>query len=349
MKKYFAFEKLREFDQHKMVNFLFNSRDRLKGFIAIHRGNTVKPAFGATRIWNYTSEVDGLEEALKLSKLMSAKAALAGLEYGGAKAVIINPQGIFNRKNMLRSYSHYVNYLNGHFITGADVGVNMDDLKVMESESPYMVGLKSDPVKFTALGAFYGIQVCLKEVYGTEDLAGRTFAIKGLGKTGMALLKLIYKIAGKIFVADIDDNQVTRIKREFPNAIVVNYNQIHKQKVDVYSPCALSNSINLRNISDLKCKIIAGIANIQLENSAIGELLHKFGILYAPDYVLNAGGLITVVDEYENKDSMEARVTAKVARIKDTLKTIIDKSKRRNMATNLIADQMAEKIYNKIQ
>ena len=344
----FSFETLKEFDNHRLVTFLYNPAMGLTGFIAIHRGGLVRPAFGATRIWRYSSELEALKDTLKLSRMMSYKSALAGLQYGGAKAVLLSfPNTPKKRKLLLKSYAHRVNYLSGHFITGADVGVNDDDLKVMASESQYMVGLKSDPVKFTSLGVFYSIQACLKEVFGSEDIVGRTFAIQGLGKTGMGILRLLYKDAKKIFVSDIDRKQVRRAKADFPKIEVVKPSEIDKLEVDLFSPCALSNAINFNNISRLRCKIIVGSANSQLEDNKVGELLYKLGILYGPDYVVNAGGLITVVDEYENGNSHQSRASKRVGKIKGTLKAIISQSKKSNKATNLVADEMAEKIISK--
>lgn len=345
----FNFESLEDFDNHKLIIFVREAKINLKGFIAIHRGGSSRPAFGATRIWNYSNELAALKDALQLSKIMSYKSALANLNYGGAKAVLIHSDKISKtRKNLLlKEYVHRVNYLNGHFITGADVGVNEDDVKMMSSESPYIVGVKSDPVKYTALGVYYSIQSCLKEIFGSESLSARTFAIQGLGKTGMSLLKLIYADSKKIFVTDIDFIKIKRAKRHFPKIKVVNFSQIDKQAADVFMPCALSNVLNLENISNLRFKIIAGSANVQLQNTQIGELLYKKEILYAPDYVVNAGGLIAVVDEFEHHNFNEERVMRRVKNIKNTLEIIILKSKKKHKATNLVADEMAEKIFNK--
>lgn len=345
----FSFESLEDFDNHRQITFLKDNAG-LKGFIVIHRGGTTRPAFGATRLWSYPIELDALKEALKLSRMMSYKSAMANLNYGGAKAVLINDGKISGKKRskLLKHYSQRVNYLSGHFITGADVGIDDRDLKSMSEESPYIVGLKSDPVKYTASGVYYSIQVCLREIFGEDSLKGRTFAIQGLGKTGMALLKLIYPQAKKIYATDIDSSKVRSAKRYFPKVEVVDFSQIDKLPVDVFCPCALGNAVNLDNVSSLRCKMIVGSANLQLENSQIGELLHKLGILYAPDYVVNAGGLIAVVDEFENKDSDEKRVTKKVEGIRNSLKSIIGRSKKENRATNLVADEMSEKIFNKI-
>lgn len=344
----FDFEELEEFDNHKLVTFLYNPAGNLRGFIAIHRGGLKLPAFGATRIWKYSNEADALKDALRLSRMMSYKSSLAGLKYGGAKAVIFDSCSSKKDRNlMVKTYARQVNFLDGHFITGADVGVSGHDLKIMLSESKFMVGGKSDPVRFTVLGVLYGIQVCLGEIFGNSNVWGRTFAFQGVGKTGLGLLRLIYHEAKKIYVADIDRKTIKHIKENFPKVDVVPVSEIHKQKVDVFSPCALSHEVNYKNVSAFNCKIVAGSANNQLEKTEVGELLYKLGILYAPDYVINAGGLITVVDEYENGDTDEKRVQKKVAQIKKTMKAIIAKAKRFHRATNVVADEMAEKIFCK--
>lgn len=344
----FDFEELEEFDNHKLVTFLYNPSGNLRGFIAIHRGGLKLPAFGATRIWKYSNESDALKDALRLSRMMSYKSALAGLKYGGAKAVVFDSCSLkADRDLMVKTYAQQVNFLDGHFITGADVGVSEHDLKIMLGESKFMVGGKSDPVKFTALGVLYAVQVCLKEIFGDSTVVGRTFAIQGVGKTGLGLLKLIYHEAKKIYVADIDRKTIKRLKEDFPRVEVVPVSEIYKQKVDVFSPCALSHEVNYKNVSAFDCKIVAGSANNQLEKKEVGELLYKLGILYAPDYVINAGGLITVVDEYENGNTDEKRVERKVAQIKKTMKAIIREAKKTHRATNLVADEMAEKIFCK--
>jgi len=358
----FSYGKLKEYDNHKAIVSFFEPKSQLKAFVAIHRGGLFLPSFGATRIWKYSVELDAIKDSLRLSRGMSYKSALAGLPYGGAKAVICLPSQHMNlseRNTLIKTYAKYTNYLNGHFITGADVGVDEDDLKLMASNSHSIVGIHSDPVKFTVLGVFYAIQVCLKEITNTNDISGKSFAIQGLGKTGMGLLRLIAPVAGKVYVSDIDNTKTLAAKKEFSNIEIVKYSEIHKQTVDIFSPCALSNIINLRTVSKLHCKAIVGSANSQLQNAHLGELLFKLGILYAPDYVINAGGLITVADEYENRkkdsntprqknnDLNEERVKKKVLKIKDKLHLIIERSKRRHKAPNIIADEMAESIFRK--
>lgn len=272
---------------------------------------------------------------------------MAGLYYGGAKAVLIDPKISSNRTQLLKAYMRYINYLNGHFITGADVGVNHKDIEIMAAYSKYIVGIRSDPVKYTVLGVYYAIGVCLKEIFGSDSIEGKTFAIQGLGKTGEGLLDLLYSKAGKIYVTDINRKRIKDIKTRYPAVEVVKLDEIYRQKVDVFSPCALSYAINYDTVTDLQCPIITGSANSQLENVHIGDLLYKLGILYAPDYIVNAGGLITVVDEYENGKNTKEKIISRVQKIKQTLRTVITRSKKEKRGTHRIANELAEKIFRR--
>jgi leucine dehydrogenase len=348
-----TFKDLQEFDNHQLISYIQDEKTGLEGFIVIHRNNSGIPSFGATRFWNYTSDLDALKDALRLSKMMSYKAALAGLNCGGAKAVLIHKENIaqtpVERRELFRKYSERVNFLKGHFVTGTDVGVNQEDLTAMKEGGEYVVGFNDNATKFTAIGVFESIKVCLNEVFDTSELTGRRFAIQGLGKVGAELLKYIYPAvgdSGKIYVTDINPDVVNDIVKKYPNVISVNSEDIHKQSVDVFAPCALSHSLNAKTISSMKARIIVGSANNQLVNEEIGVLLYKLGILYAPDYVVNSGGLIAVFDEYINKKYDETRVKDAVMKIPESLKEIIVKSYKQHKATNIVANEMAEKIFN---
>lgn len=335
---------LPEFDDHRIVTELFDKTAGVHGFIVIHRGGLRRPAFGATRLWTYRSDTEALKDALKLSRTMTYKSALAGLTYGGAKAVLMQNAGQLNKGTLLKTYALMVNYLDGHFITGADVGIVPGDLRVMSRYTTCMVGRFVDPVSYTMLGVLYGIRVAVKEVFGSESLTRRTFAIQGVGKTGTGLLRHIYKEARQIYVSDVNTQALEKVKKIFPNVIVVSPTDIFRQKVDVFSPCALSGVINSQSIKTLNVSIIAGSANCQLEHDDTGNQLHKRDILYIPDYVINAGGLISVVDEYEHKKPDDARIKTKVRQIAHTIRTILKHSKKTGKSTNHIADGMAQKI-----
>src|SRR3989344_2628408 len=252
-------ELLPEFDNHRLVVFLQDKKNNLRGFIAIHRADLKHPAFGATRLWHYADETEALKDALKLSKAMSYKSALAGISYGGGKGVLLDK--IFNTRQkhkLLSAYSDRVNYLGGHFVTGTDVGLDKKDVAFMSRSTPFVTGLKVDPSRFTAVGLFYAIKVCLKEIFNSDEIEGRSFAIQGVGKVGGDLLSLIYPHAKDVFVSDVDPEALKKIKKHYPKVKVVTPDDIHKQKVDVFSPCALSNGVNSKVIPQLSCKIICG-------------------------------------------------------------------------------------------
>lgn len=338
-------DKLEEFDGHKTVAYMFDKGVGLKAIIAIHRGNNTHPAFGATRYVKYEDETEALKDVLRLSRTMSFKSVLAGLPYGGAKGVILK-NGRINggRKEFFKAYAKCVDYLGGKFVTGCDVGVTNDDVKTMRKYSKHIVGVEADPVRFTALGVKYAIESCLKDLYGDASLAKRTFAFQGVGKTGGELLSLIYPEALEVIIADIDVDRLKEIKKAFPRVKIVDSDEIHKQDVDVFSPCAMYHTINSKTVRELKCKIVAGCANNQLESPIIGDILYKRDILYAPDYVINAGGLICVVDEYEYGNHRIKRAMARVEIIKDNMKKLIRESKLRNKPTNVVADEMARSL-----
>jgi len=342
----FEIEKLKVFDDHRRVIFLEDKSCGLVGFIAIHRGGNIQPAFGATRLWRYRSSLEALIDSLRLSRLMSYKSALAGLKYGGAKGVLIQPKSC-ERGALLKAYAQKVNSLGGKFVTGADVGLDDKDVEVLASYSDYIVGTKSDPVRFTCLGVLFSIQSCLQQIFGKNNLDRRTFAIQGVGKTGIGILGMIYPHAKKIYVSDIDSTKLTSVKQKFPKVKTISPYDIYNQAVDVFCPCALSNAINRKFIPLLRCAIVVGSANNQLEEDSLGETLRKADILFAPDYIVNSGGLISVVDEFEHKNFDEKRVEERVQHIPKTLRAIFEKSKRSREATNLVANKMAEKIFNK--
>ena len=337
---------LNEFDNHELISFIYDGKTCLKGFIAIHRLNKNNPSFGATRLWRYSSPKEALLDAIRLSKIMSYKAALSGLPCGGAKAVLIDDGNISNKKIFLKEYAHKVNLMKGIFVTGSDVGLSKDDVITMRKTCPYFVGTKTYPERYTALGLYYSIIICLKHVFGNSDIRRRSFAIQGLGKVGLELLKLISSKGGNIFVSEIDKEKINLTRKLFPKIKVVKPDEIDRIKVDVYSHCALSHAINYKNLSNLRSPIIAGGANNQLENKEVGELLHKIGILYAPDYIVNSGGLISVYDEYLSGNSRINRVIKKIKRIPSTLNRILLKGKRERKPPFAIADEMAEKIFN---
>jgi leucine dehydrogenase len=341
------FAELPEFDDHKTVTAFHDRRAGIEGYIAIHRRHNLTPAFGATRWVAYPTNEDALRDALRLSRLMSYKSALAGLPYGGAKATIRSLKKNVRRYDALRAYAHRLNCLYGSVITGTDVGLSMDDLRKLDRTTHYVVGLESRPEYYTALGIFYAMQASAEDVFSDEDLTDRTILIQGLGKVGRALLGIVYKKCHEVIIADINRRVLKTVTRRYPRVRVVDVARVSKTPCDIYAPCAMQHALSEKIIPQLQCAIVAGAANNQLESDRAGQLLHRRGILYAPDYAANAGGLMSVTDEYSHKNHKAERVALRVKRIKQTLKRIFLRSRRTRIAPHRIADAMAEKIIAK--
>jgi leucine dehydrogenase len=336
-----------DFDNHSLITYLHDDICGVHGFLSIHRGGLKKPAFGATRLWNYQSDADAIRDVLRLSRIMTYKSALSGGSFGGAKSVLCIPRNKYDRSRMLSRYAGMIGYFGGQIRTGADVGISETDVKLMRKKSPYFVGVKYDPVGYTLEGLIVSINTCIREVYKSEDISKLSFAVQGLGKTGSGLLKNIYNRAGRVYISDINEARMGEIKNRYPKVICLTPGEILFQKVDVLSPCALGNILNRQTTGKIRARIICGSANCQLENREAGEQLWKSGILYAPDYVVNAGGLMAVVDEYENPQTSKSRMAAKIKRIGKTLGKILKISRIKNLPADAVSDDMAEKISRK--
>jgi glutamate dehydrogenase/leucine dehydrogenase len=344
-KSYTYFDTLPEYDNHHMVIHRNDPISGLNAFIAIHR-LTKNPSFGATRMQIYPTKVDALRDALRLSKLMSYKSALAGLPFGGAKGVIFANPYLKKRTNLFRAYANTLNSLNGKFITGVDMGLLNTDVVHMKKITPFVVGTQVDPAYYTALGIRYGMKIAAKHRYGNEDLAGKKVAIQGLGKVGFALAQQLVKEGAKLYVADINQANVRSAKKLSSDITVVKPNTIHKIDTNFFSPCTSFGIVNKKTINSIRADIIVGAANNQLMDEEIGDTLFKKGILYAPDYVVNAGGILSVSDEYTNKEQNTERITKAVMRIKLTLGSIFKQSLEKNESPHRIANRMAEKIIS---
>lgn len=341
------YEALPEFENHNSVISIFNKEKKLHAYVAFHRGGFKNPAFGATRFMEYDTEEDAIRDVLRLSRLMSYKNAISGLPFGGAKGVIIKPKGKFNRKELLEEYAKHIERLNGSFITGTDVGLNISDLRIMMKKTKYMVGVFNNPEKATAKGVYYSFLVLAKNVFNQSNLKDLSFAIQGLGKVGGELLSLIYPYASKIYVADIDSKKIQKFKKEFPNIEIVDTKKIHTQKVDIFSPCALSHTLTSKTISAIKAKAICGAANNQLKSIEVGDILHKLGIVYCPDYLVNAGGLIAVAKEYLDKKASTDNLDVKLKEIGSKLEKILIESKKTNKAPVIISEEFSVKVSDK--
>ncbi|WP_027080200.1 Glu/Leu/Phe/Val dehydrogenase dimerization domain-containing protein [Luteimonas mephitis] len=337
------FEQLDTFG-HEQVVFCHNKDAGLKAIIAIH--NTVLgPALGGTRMWPYKSEAEALNDVLRLSRGMTYKNAVAGLDIGGGKAVIIGDPSTDKSEALFRAFGQFVQSLGGRYITAEDVGIDVNDMELVYRETEYVTGVhqvhggSGDPSPFTAYGALQGLMATLNKKFGDEELGKYSYAVQGLGHVGMEYVKLLKERGAKIFVTDINKTLVDKAVSEY-GAEAVGTDEIYDVNADVYSPCALGGTLNEQTLPRFKFKIICGPANNQLTTNAIGDELEKRGILYAPDYAVNAGGVMNVALEitgYNRERAMRMMRT-----IYHNLARIYEISDRDGIPTYKAADRMAE-------
>jgi leucine dehydrogenase len=330
--------------EHEEVVFCHNKDAGLKAIIAIH--NTVLgPALGGTRMWNYASEQDALNDVLRLSRGMTYKAAVSGLNLGGGKAVIWGDPNKDKSEALFRAFGRFVNSLNGRYITAEDVGIDVNDMEYVYRETEFVTGVhqvhggSGDPSPFTAFGTLQGLMSALQVKFGNEDVGKYSYAVQGVGHVGMEFVKLLHERGAKIFVTDINKEAVQRAVDEY-GCEAVALDDIYDVDADVYSPTALGGTVNEATLDRLKCKIICGAANNQLASNEIGDEVQRRGILYAPDYAVNAGGLMNVsleIDGYNRERAMRMLRT-----IYFNLGRIFEISARDGIPTYMAADRMAE-------
>lgn len=329
---------------HEQVVFCSDPLAGLRAIIAIH-STALGPALGGTRMWPYKKEQDALEDVLRLSRGMTYKAAAAGLNFGGGKAVIIGDPKKDKSEQLFRSFAAFVARMKGEFITGEDVGIDVNDMEFMFMETDYVMGLSKghggsgDPSPITAYGVVQGMKACVEKKLKRKTLRGLTVAVQGLGHVGANLVKLLVAEGVKVIATDIDDLASARLKKEY-GIKMVEPNHIYSASCDIFSPCALGGILNSKTIPKLKCAIVAGAANNQLQRDSDGVLLYKRGILYAPDYVINAGGLINVSLELDGYS--EARARTLIRNIYYNLKRIFQITEDQKIMTHEAADHLAE-------
>ncbi|MGP4072427.1 Leu/Phe/Val dehydrogenase [Piscibacillus sp. B03] len=337
------FKYLEESDYEQVV-FCQDKNSGLKAIIAIH-DTTLGPALGGTRMWTYDSEEDAIIDALRLSKGMTYKNAAAGLNLGGGKTVIIGDPKKDKNPEMFRAFGRYIQGLNGRYITAEDVGTTVHDMDTIYMETDYVTGISPEfgssgnPSPATAYGVYLGMKATAKEAFGSDSLEGRVVAVQGVGNVAYHMCKHLHEEGAKLIVTDINKESVKRAMEDF-GAHAVDPDDIYGVDCDIYAPCALGATINDETIPQLKAKAIAGSANNQLAEDRHGEKLHELGIAYAPDYVINSGGVINVADELNgyNKD----RAYKQIETIYNSLEKIFEISKRDNIPTHKAADRMAE-------
>ncbi|HEU4796290.1 MAG TPA: Glu/Leu/Phe/Val dehydrogenase [Pyrinomonadaceae bacterium] len=316
------------------------------GIIAIH-STALGPAVGGTRFWRYASEDEALTDALRLSHGMTYKNALAGLPLGGGKAIILANNGTADREQVLRAHGRFIDTLQGSYITAEDVGTSPEDMEIVRRETPYVAGLlggSGDPSPKTARGVFRAIQASSKFLRDTDDLAGVTVALQGCGHVGYPLAKMLHDAGAKLIVTDVNTNNSSRVAAEF-GAELVQPDEIFSVQAEVFAPCALGGIINDQTIPELKVTIVAGAANNQLLEERHGEMLRARGILYAPDYVANAGGILN--GSTELLDWKPADAARKINEIYDTLLRIYESAKAQGITTNKAADLLAEEVLHR--
>lgn len=341
-------EKHAAFSNHKKVLKFTDEGAKLQGFIAIHNDN-LGPAVGGTRVHSYISENAALDDVLRLSRTMTYKCALAGVKYGGGKAVIIGDPTQVKTKELLEQYAKVINSLNGHFFTGEDVGLNEEDVHLMLKSSEYFIGRPNqavDPSPFAALSVFLSIKTIVELILNRKELKNITVAIKGVGKVGGELVRLLQNEGAKIIVADINREALSAIKQKFPDIEVVEPGRIHSLAVDVYAPCALSSEFTNDTMKEVRTKIICGGANSQLYDAGIGDWLYEHSIAFVPDYIANAGGLIDVVDELEEDGFNKERVMSRINQVGNTVRTIFSFSRDAKRPPHRVADMLAEDMFN---
>ncbi|MGH7281277.1 MAG: Leu/Phe/Val dehydrogenase [Polyangiaceae bacterium] len=337
------FAHLRAYDYGE-VHFKLDKASHLRAIVAIH-DTRLGPSLGGCRFLPYDTDEAAVIDALRLARGMTYKAALAGLPHGGGKSVIIRPPRHFDRVALFRAFGKFVDDLGGHYITAEDSGTGLEDMEVIRTVTKHVTGVdqsrggSGDPSPFTALGVRRGIEACVELRLRKKSLKDVHVAVQGVGHVGYHLCKELHAAGAKISVADVDPLKAERAQREF-GAEVAPLDSIHKIQCDVFAPCALGSAMNDTTVSTLQAKIVAGAANNQLAEPRHGDDLHARGILYAPDYAINAGGLINVAQEAKGYDANLART--QTLKIFDTILDIAQRSERTQTPTYRVADILVE-------
>ncbi len=337
-----------DFDNHEQVVYCSDDASGLKAIIAVH-STALGPAAGGCRFWDYASDETALKDVLRLSKGMTYKNAMAGLKLGGGKGVIIGDPKKLKSDVLFKAFGKAVNNLNGRYYTAEDVNITTGDMAIVNQSTEFVSGLEGksgNPGPFTALGTFLGIKAAVKFKLNRDDLAGIKVAVQGLGSVGYSLCEKLHAVGAELIVTDINQDTLDRAAAEL-NATIVGLDEIYHQDVDVFSPCALGASINDDSIAQMKAVIIAGCANNQLAEARHDKVLLEKGILYAPDYVINAGGIINVALEIYPEPYCADSATKLVENIYHTLMTVFETAASNNMPTGFIADEMARNIIAK--
>lgn len=352
------------FDSHEQVVAFEDSALGLSAIIAVHN-TKLGASLGGCRIYPYAAFDDAVNDVLRLSKGMTYKSALAGLPLGGGKAVIIGNPKTIKSSDFMAGFGQAIESLSGAYITAEDVGSTEQDMIAISKTTSYVAGLppedeslehvSGNPSPVTAYGVYCGLKACAKSVYGSDDLSGRSVAIQGLGAVGYALAEYLAKDGAKMIVADLNTATLEKAKAQFGNLVSIgDVTTIHTSEVDIFAPCAMGASLNDKTIPEIQAKIIGGAANNQLAESRHDLMLKERGILYAPDYAINSGGITSVGYEYFDRTGRNpysypltrAALNKHVEGIAASLDKVFDMSRSQNIGTGAAANQLAEQIFN---
>jgi leucine dehydrogenase len=334
------------FDGHEQVVFCNDKDTGLKAIIGIH--NTVLgPALGGTRMWNYANEWEALNDVLRLSRGMSFKSSISGLNLGGGKAVIIGDAKTLKTPELMRKFGEYVHSLSGKYITAEDVGMETKDMDTVREVTPYVTGISEEkggsgnPSPITAYGVFMGLKAASKYRFGSDNLEGKKVLVQGIGHVGEVLVQHLTESGALVTISDINEDRLHQVSSKY-GAKILTGEDVYSAEVDIYAPCALGATINDATINKIKAQVIAGAANNQLANEVIhGAILKEKGILYAPDFLINAGGVINVYSELANLT--RAQVMEKTENIYNTSLEIFKFAETNNITTHQAAMSIAQK------
>ncbi len=332
---------------HEEVLFCNDNATGLRAIIAVHN-TTLGPGLGGCRIWKYAHEQDALNDVLRLSRGMTYKASVAGLNLGGAKSVIIGDSKHIKTEALMRRFGRFIDDLGGKYITAEDVGSTSRDMEYIHMETRHVTGIpkymggSGDPSPVTAYGVWLGMKAAAKERWGNDNLSGKKIMVQGIGNVGECLVKHLVDDGAKVYISDINAEKLKEVATKF-NAEVVDSDKIFDLNMDIYAPCAMGATLNTASINQLTCSVVAGSANNQLEDEKVhGEMLMKKGILYAPDFVVNSGGLINVYAELSGSYNRE-RAISQTDKIYTITRDIFHVSAKENIPTYLAANRLAER------
>jgi len=334
-------------DDYEQVVYCHDRSSGLRSIIAIH-STVLGPALGGTRFYPYASEDDALEDVLRLARGMTYKSAAAGLDLGGGKAVVLGDPSIVKTEALMRAYARYVDSLGGRYVTAEDVGTTQADMDLIRRETRFVTGVSralggsGDPSAATAYGVLHAMKAVARTLWGDTTLGDRHVVVSGVGKVGSNLVRHLIEERSRVTIADVDDRAIERVARDF-GVEVAPVDKAHAVDCDIFSPCALGATLNATTIPELRCAAVVGSANNQLAEPGCAELLAGAGVVYAPDYVVNAGGVINIAEELGEAGYHRERAYASVRRIFDTTSAVLATAAEEHITTAAAADRLAER------